>query len=96
MKRKSHASKFKAKVAIEALKGHQTIKAYYDDAHWYFQTALFKESSSFTHKKFIDEVKRHTAKTAEADSDRAQKREIFIHHYYLRVPSSLLISPRFS
>jgi transposase len=25
MKRKSHPSKFKAKVAIEALKGHQTI-----------------------------------------------------------------------
>lgn len=68
-------------VATRSIVNHE-MAAHYDDAHWYLRAELFKESSSFTHRDLISEVKRHTAKTAEADSDKAQKREIFIHHYY--------------
>jgi len=68
-------------VATRNIINHE-MATYYDDAHWYLRAELFRESGSFTHKDLINEVKRHTAKTAEVGSDKAQKREIFIHHYY--------------
>lgn len=68
-------------VAVRSAINHE-MALHYNDAHWYLSAELFKEAVDFTYKAFINEIKRHTGKNAEPGSDKEQRREIFIHHYY--------------
>ena len=68
-------------VAIRSIINHE-LSCKYDDAHWYLQDILFKETTRFSHKNLIKEVNRHTAKNANAGSEKELRREVFIHHYY--------------
>lgn len=68
-------------VAVRSIINHE-MSCRYDNAHWYLDSSLFKESEQFSHSTLIKEIKRHTAKTAVIGSDKEQRREVFIHHYY--------------
>jgi len=74
--------------AIERIEvSFRTVLAYelshkYQSAHWFMDAALFKESDTFSHVEFIRMVRNETGLTAAAGSDRQQRRECFISHYY--------------
>lgn len=68
-------------IAVRNIINHE-LACKYGSAHWYMDAALFKETADFTHNGFLNEIKRHTLKNAEARSEKEGKREVFIHHYY--------------
>lgn len=68
-------------IAVRNIINHE-MACKYNDAHWYMDSGLFKESGDFSHAGLLNEIKRHTLKSAEAGSDKEGKREVFIHHYY--------------
>src|SRR5690554_36239 len=68
-------------IAVRNIINHD-LACKYNNAHWYMDSALFKESDDFSHAGLLNEIKRHTLKNAEAGSDKEGKREVFIHHYY--------------
>jgi abortive infection bacteriophage resistance protein len=74
--------------AIERIEvGVRTILAYEmshqtGDGHWVLDAALFKETDDFKHADFIGRMKSETAFAAEEGSDRKNRREPFLTHYF--------------
>lgn len=54
----------------------------YNNAHWFLDTSLFSTTPQFNHPDFLRQIAQHTAKKADAGSDKEKRRETFIHHYY--------------
>ncbi len=71
----------RTEVAIRSIINHE-MACTYNNAHWYLDPGLFKETNSFKHDGLIKEVKRLTSKNAVSGSEREQRREVFIQHYY--------------
>lgn len=68
-------------VAIRNIINHE-LACKYQSAHWYLDASIFKESDDFSHRDFLKQIRLHTLKNEEADSDKEGKIEVFIHHYY--------------
>ena len=68
-------------IAVRNMINHE-LAWQHKTAHWYMDSALFKESKDFSHAGLLNEIKRHTLKNAEAGSNKEARREAFIHHYY--------------
>jgi len=74
--------------AIERIEvGIRTTLAYemshqYGDGHWLLNDTLFTESDDFKHAELLGRIRGETAFTAEEGTERHQRREPFITHYY--------------
>ncbi len=70
-------------VAVRSTINHE-MACHYNNSHWYLDKALFLDSDQFKYADFIREIKNHTACNAQPASDREQRREQFINHYYFQ------------
>lgn len=68
-------------VAIRSTINHE-MSCRYVDSHWYLQDNLFFSTDQFNHQDLLREIRRHTARNADPGSDKEQRREQFIRHYY--------------
>ncbi|VAW84345.1 hypothetical protein MNBD_GAMMA18-208 [hydrothermal vent metagenome] len=68
-------------VAVRGVINHK-LSCKYDDSHWYMKESLFKGGEKFFHKNLLGRVSRETGKSSTSGSDKGEKRERFIRHYY--------------